>query len=296
MPTTTTNFSLLKPLVADPTDEDLWGGYLNTNFDSIDSLLKVARDSLHRDVTTTDTVISSDRNKTILADATGAAFTITLPTAASAGDGFKVAFVKADASGNAITIDGNGAETINGQANYTLSGQGEAVFLVTDGTAWFSIGARQNPSAVPDATTTTKGIVELATDAETQTGTDSARAVVPSGMRAALGFSKPYNTGQIAIVRGNYGSFSHGFSSTPILVVTELICVNASDTYDVGDILTFSSSQQDGSRGISSWYNSTQIGYAIATSGINIVEKTGGSTTIPVANMINWRIRIRAWA
>ena len=39
MPTTTTNFSLNKPLVNDPVDEDLWGSQLNTNMDSIDDRL-----------------------------------------------------------------------------------------------------------------------------------------------------------------------------------------------------------------------------------------------------------------
>lgn len=37
MPTSTTNLSLNKPLVNNPTDADLWGGYLNTNFDTLDS-------------------------------------------------------------------------------------------------------------------------------------------------------------------------------------------------------------------------------------------------------------------
>lgn len=39
--------------------------------------------------------------------------------------------------------------------------------------------------AVPDASTTTKGKVELATTAETLTGTDTQRAVVPTGVKAA---------------------------------------------------------------------------------------------------------------
>lgn len=39
-------------------------------------------------------------------------------------------------------------------------------------------------AAVPDASTTVKGIVELATDAETQTGTDTTRAVTPSNITA----------------------------------------------------------------------------------------------------------------
>lgn len=39
MPNLTTNFSFNKPLVNDPIDEDLWGGQLNDNWDSIDTLL-----------------------------------------------------------------------------------------------------------------------------------------------------------------------------------------------------------------------------------------------------------------
>ena len=39
MPTSTTNFSLNKPLVNDAVDEDLWGGQLNTNMDTIDDRL-----------------------------------------------------------------------------------------------------------------------------------------------------------------------------------------------------------------------------------------------------------------
>lgn len=39
MPNLTTNFSLNKPLVNDPIDEDLWGGQMNTNMDAIDGRL-----------------------------------------------------------------------------------------------------------------------------------------------------------------------------------------------------------------------------------------------------------------
>lgn len=39
MPNLTTNYSFNKPLVNDATDEDLWGGYLNDNWDEVDTLL-----------------------------------------------------------------------------------------------------------------------------------------------------------------------------------------------------------------------------------------------------------------
>ncbi len=39
MPDTTTNYAFYKPLVNNATDQDLWGGYLNTNFDTLESVL-----------------------------------------------------------------------------------------------------------------------------------------------------------------------------------------------------------------------------------------------------------------
>jgi len=42
MPTTTTNYSWNKPTVGG--DEDAWGGYLNGNWDDLDTTLKVVED------------------------------------------------------------------------------------------------------------------------------------------------------------------------------------------------------------------------------------------------------------
>lgn len=39
MPNTTTNYGFYKPLVNDATDQDLWGAYLNANFDVLESVL-----------------------------------------------------------------------------------------------------------------------------------------------------------------------------------------------------------------------------------------------------------------
>lgn len=39
MATTTSNYSFILPAVNDPTDQDLWGGYLNENFTAIDTQL-----------------------------------------------------------------------------------------------------------------------------------------------------------------------------------------------------------------------------------------------------------------
>jgi hypothetical protein len=46
MSTLTPNYSLIKPGVNDPTDQDLWGGYLNTDMDIIDTTMKTISDSV----------------------------------------------------------------------------------------------------------------------------------------------------------------------------------------------------------------------------------------------------------
>jgi len=90
--------------------------------------------------TTAYTVVLTDRNKTILADATSVAFTVTLPTAASAGDGFVITVKKTDSSANAVTIDANGSETIDGALTQSLAGQYDNITLISNGTAWFMLG------------------------------------------------------------------------------------------------------------------------------------------------------------
>ena len=74
----------------------------------------------------------------ILADATGGAITVTLPTAGSA-RGFVFHVKKTDASANAVTLDGNGAETIDDSATQATSTQYVTMTVVSDGTEWWLI-------------------------------------------------------------------------------------------------------------------------------------------------------------
>lgn len=76
-------------------------------------------------------------NDTIIhADATAGAFTVTLPTAASAGAGRKYLFKKTDTSANAVTIDGNGSETIDGALTTALAVKDSILQIYCDGTNW----------------------------------------------------------------------------------------------------------------------------------------------------------------
>lgn len=71
----------------------------------------------------------------ILGDATSGALTVTLYTAVG-NAGKRVQVRKIDSSVNAVTVDGNTTETIDGALTVTLSAQYDTVVLQSDGTGW----------------------------------------------------------------------------------------------------------------------------------------------------------------
>ena len=81
-------------------------------------------------------VVAAD--ELIVVNATGGAVTVTLPAAASS-NGRQIRVKKTDSSANSVTVDGNGAETIDGSANVQLLAQHEVVLLVCDGTEWWVV-------------------------------------------------------------------------------------------------------------------------------------------------------------
>jgi len=74
-------------------------------------------------------------------DATGGAFSFTLPAAAS-NSGKHYFFAKIDSSANAITIDGNGGELIDGVVTITLDSKWQSVQIISNGTSWFTVHGR----------------------------------------------------------------------------------------------------------------------------------------------------------
>ncbi len=189
MPTYTSIYDLQKPLVGNATDADLWGGELNSNFDDIDSLLFAG---IAIETQTTQTAgfipdVSISVKKLYPCDATGSVFNVTLPSAAIAGDGATVYLKKIDSSSHAVTILRDGSDTIDGATSVILANQNDVYGLVSDGaTVWNSISKTTTP---PDASTSVKGIVALATNAEVIAGVDSLKAVVPSSLFAAFSSS-----------------------------------------------------------------------------------------------------------
>lgn len=196
MPTATTNYGLLKPLVNNPADEDLWGDELNDDMDDIDTLLRqgitVASQSSQTSSFTASATISI--KYLYPCDATGGAIVATIPTAASTGNGATVFIKKTDSTSNAVTLTRSSSDTLDGATTLPITTQNGTYGLVSDGvSAWRSICTPA--PVIPDASTIIKGIVELATAAETLTGTDADRALTAAGLAgnkslAASGYYK----------------------------------------------------------------------------------------------------------
>lgn len=89
-----------------------------------------------RTVTASGAVLGDDA--LILVDASAGPITLSLPAVASSANR-RLTVKKIDASGNAVTLDPNGAETIDGAATQTITGQYDALAIACDGTAWWIV-------------------------------------------------------------------------------------------------------------------------------------------------------------
>lgn len=80
------------------------------------------------------TVVATDRGDVLQCTNT---FTLSLTAAATLGDGFIFGLVNTGTG--SITIDPNGAETIDGAATKTIA-PGQSAFVITDGSNWRTVG------------------------------------------------------------------------------------------------------------------------------------------------------------
>lgn len=88
-------------------------------------------------ITVTTTFTAATAN-VILADGTGGAFTVTLPSATSSTN-IEYTIKKIDSSANVITIKGNSSDNIDGSNTQLLNSQYQSLTVVCDGTQWFVI-------------------------------------------------------------------------------------------------------------------------------------------------------------
>lgn len=88
--------------------------------------------------TKTGAYTATSNDNVILCDATTAGFTLTLPAVASS-SGTVYTIKKIDSSVNAVTIDANSTELIDGLQTFVLAYQFQSIDLVCNGSAWYIV-------------------------------------------------------------------------------------------------------------------------------------------------------------
>ena len=141
---------------------------------------------------TTNLEVADARDYYIL-NAAGGTITINLPAIGDS-DGLLFGFQVSNVD-NAISIVRDGTDRINGNAaNYSgLTAVGQVIHFIGDNASpdnWLATIISQNATA----TATSEGVIELATDAETLTGSATNRAVTPANVKATYsGISRTLN-------------------------------------------------------------------------------------------------------
>lgn len=88
------------------------------------------------------TLTAADLGATVYGDTQAGAFSITLPTAASCIGG-RFTFIRAGTGTNALTLDGDASETVDGSATVaTMDAARDTLTIESNGTAWFIVAAR----------------------------------------------------------------------------------------------------------------------------------------------------------
>lgn len=125
------------------------------------------------------TVLEADRNKLLEYTGTGGD-TLSVTAAATLASGFEFQVIN-NGSGN-LTVDPNASETIGGNSTLTVA-PGEFYVVVCDGS---DFDVTYSPASISDASTTQKGIIEIATNAEAQALSSALLAITPANLLAMI--------------------------------------------------------------------------------------------------------------
>jgi hypothetical protein len=160
-------------------------GHANTAAAAAATAQAVVDGVMWRDVaylTVADSPLTLDATyggKLLVVDTSGGNVIINLPSVAALTLPWSVGIKKRGAA-STITVNRNGTDTIDTGTSLTLTSDGEDGILVADDSPnpddWTKIGFFAAPGTASEGTA---GVIELATQAETDTGTDDTRAITP---------------------------------------------------------------------------------------------------------------------
>jgi hypothetical protein len=192
-------------------------------------------------------------------------------------------FKKLDASGAKIAV---AAGDIKSSITYGIRYDGTDM-LLTD---------QSLQDAPTSATTTSEGIVELATDSELKTGTDSSRAVTPANIKNALGFSDNFESSEQTITISGTISLAHGLGRVPNNWEFFVICKSAELGFSVGDVSKVNQNANTTSgagRGVLATPNSSNMNIKYTNNVPYVYRKDNGVNAAITAG--SWKLIVKAW-
>lgn len=152
--------------------------------------------------------------------------------------------------------------------------------------------------AINAATSAAAGIIEIATSAEVQAGTDATKAVVPSTIKGALGYSTFFESANQTITYGSFVSVAHSLGGAPRTASFELVCTSTEGGFLAGDRIFASPFTRDtaaasSNKGFTMWYNASAVGVSYGTDTYVLPTKNGTSQFNLTAD--NWALVLKAW-
>lgn len=145
------------------------------------------------------------------------------------------------------------------------------------------------------ASATETGVVELSTDAELKTGTDTVRAVTPANIKNSLGFSNHVTLAEQTITAATKLTVAHGLGSIPLFCKVYLINKTTNLNYAVGDVVEpFNINGTGGAdNGVSLSWDATNVYITTATNVPFLLNKDTG-TGAPITAS-SWRYLVEVF-
>lgn len=173
----------------------------------------------------------ADASKLFVVDATDGDVTVSLPSAATVGNGVEIGFKKADSSSNTITLDPNGSETVDGAASVVLTFENEVVVIRSDGTNWKIVSRQFVGGPLSKAVDEAKG-ADLASAATVNIGAATGNYVKITGTTTITAFDTVQAGTRRMVEFGGALTLTH--NATSLILPT-----GANITTAAGDVATF---------------------------------------------------------
>lgn len=306
MPNFTTQYNFNLPLVNNPTDADLWGGYLNANWTALDSLLRGATQLTNLSLSgtlgvtglltggsiTATTAISTPK----INDTNGNELLI-FSTTASAVNEFTI---NNSSTGNSPQIAATGGDTnigmtlrVKGSGNFQFRGStstaAEIRLFEDEDNGSNYVGLKAPASIASDLTFTLPA------------ADGSANQYAKTNGSGTLSFGNPCKkatSSDQTITTAGQVVFAHGLGVVPDNVILFLVCQTAEFNYTIGQIIK---AKDNSSGSASNIYNSvivdaTNVTIRYSSNASCFADANATTGSVVALTNANWKLRIKAIA